>query len=667
MAMSTGTVTTLDDLYDAFITFCLANGWTLNETVTTRDKVLRSTGTNGKRSMNYRHTASSEAGYPYKFAAAVEKGFPHFITRGYQNWTTGVGLNEYGTHGPWLVTGENAISGGGMQVTYVGEAGVDTFPMTANTTTLKARQYTSPTYANRVLLNLWDGVRHMIDIARSGAAYPAFVDMWANEAVTITATAAPGTNSTAPCVVWELSTNKPIIYVLAHTATLANQFVKIDTETGAVISLASPLWTASVPTGGALTWDGADTIYALHGNATTEFAKYTISTNTWTTLAVAPVARATAFANPTGSGTPLNFVYVPNSVTGIGQDVIYAALAASGTVIYRYDVTSDAWRSTSGTGALTCPFTITNLTSLVWDNKKYFFIFAPNVATNAYYRSDLSVAPNTFTALGVLNSATAGAYGLMYQETAVGKTRGSTTLPTKYWFIGDADGVSVITRIGTSYFWTYFGLFTSKYRTTVMKTTGAVSPGNKVTINVETSVNYSGGERVIIYDPATASNESTLVASVPNGTSVVVNSLTNSYGIGSLLGVDPAQQIITGGSGYGVTAFDSRGYRSSPQTPTYAVSPDKENTFASGLFPGGLSNSRDYLQPDLMRIHSPYAINTFEDLGYLGRVFAIPAGNYPTPQPESTITFAGQNYLVISPYGLNRNVTQKYNLAFGPF
>src|SRR5574343_199552 len=649
MPMSTGTVSNLNDLYDAFITFCLANGWTLNETITTRDKVLKSVGTDLKQSMYYRHTANTEAGFPYKFNGAPEKGFPHFITRGYQYWNAGSGLNEFGQHGPWLHIGELAAGTGGTRLVQLPKPGVDAEPVinTLARTPLTQDHTATPTQTSFNYLPLWDGVRRITDHNRSGSNYPVWRDLWTAEprySTYAVGPAVPGIINAAPCVVWDATTDTPVFYLLQNTATLAQQFVKCDTRTGTYTALAAPPWAASVPQGGALTWDGADTIYALHGNNTTEFAKYTISTNTWTSLAATPVARSSTFANPTSSGLPGGLVFAPNTVTAIGENVRYAFLAASGTTIYRYDITSNVWRTTSGTGALTCPFTITLNTGMAWDNMRHLYLWAPNSAVNAWYRSDLAVAPNTFTNVGTYAAAVFNQMGYHLQEFACGRARASAVLVTKYWFIGDADGVSIVTRINGNYYWSYFGLYASKYRSEVMTTTGAVSAGSKVTVAVESSAGYAGGERVLIFDPTTNKVEFTYIASVPNATSVVVTRLVHNYTTGSRLGTDPSRQIITGGSGMAVTLHDARGFRSEP-APAYYVSPDLER-IPSGVFPNGALNAREAIELQPMNIKNVYeGLATFEELGTLNRVFSVPYAAYPSPQPESLLNIGGQQYL----------------------
>jgi len=72
--------------------------------------------------------------------------------------------------------------------------------------------------------------------------------------------------------------------------------------------------------GGALVYTGGDYIYALGGNNTTDFWRYSISGNTWTKMAVTPAG-----------------VYDGGALVYAGGDYIYALRGNYSTNFWRYD------------------------------------------------------------------------------------------------------------------------------------------------------------------------------------------------------------------------------------------------------------------------------------------------------------------------------------------
>ena len=114
-------------------------------------------------------------------------------------------------------------------------------------------------------------------------------------------------------------------------------------------SISGNAWTAMAPvpatvySGGALVYPGSgDFIYASRGSGTADFYRYTISTNAWTTMTAAP--------GTIGGGGAL--VY-----PGAG-DYIYASRGNGTYNFYRYSISGNAWTSMAsgyGGGSLVYP------------------------------------------------------------------------------------------------------------------------------------------------------------------------------------------------------------------------------------------------------------------------------------------------------------------------
>ncbi len=100
-------------------------------------------------------------------------------------------------------------------------------------------------------------------------------------------------------------------------------------------SISSNLWTAMtvapniICNGGSATYTGGDYIYVLRGTNTTDFYRYSISGNSWIAMASTP-----------------NGMYGDNHlITYTGGDYIYALRGAGTTDFYRYSISGNSWTS----------------------------------------------------------------------------------------------------------------------------------------------------------------------------------------------------------------------------------------------------------------------------------------------------------------------------------
>ena len=124
-----------------------------------------------------------------------------------------------------------------------------------------------------------------------------------------------------------------------------------------------------VGVGGALTYDGANTIYAILGGATNSFYKYDINGNTWTLLSSTP------FPQNVSDGGSL--AYVPSRAAS--GPYVYGFRGSGTQGFYRYDVTSPGWAPMQN-----APFAINDGGSLVYDGGQY--LYALKGGLNGGYR-----------------------------------------------------------------------------------------------------------------------------------------------------------------------------------------------------------------------------------------------------------------------------------------
>lgn len=673
MALSyqTGSVVGLSALYDALVSFLTGIGWTVAETVTTRDKVIKSNGTDGKVNMVYRLMGSAEAANPFsKWPNNPHKIFPYMMVMGYGTWTPGSpgsGTEYYGQVGPQL-WGNATTSGFVADSVHIHRFN-GTFPLVSPAdTTLPGRTRranTASCYENPFWA--FDGRRKFLSYNSVNNTQVGWADVVTGESNSGSGGIPPQAMGSSPLVlVHDAATDKDFVYVLNGVATLSTQWLRYDIEANAWNTLAAPLWTAANPQGGTLAWDGADTIYALQGSSTTNFAKYSISGNSWTTLTAAPVVRPTSFTISGSGANSMNMIYVPNSLTGLGQDVIYAIVSNTGTVIYRYDVTSNAWRSTSGTGALTAQQAVASNAFIV-RNDKYLIFSSPDAAPGTWYRADLSSGATidaTWTSMGSVQSALRLYTGLVNVNHVPAKVRSHATFNTTYWFLGDADSVTVVVKVGAAnahYYWLTFGRYNGSNRTDVMTTTASVSAGSRVSVAVDDTSKYSAGEPVLFWDPSTGTIEAALIFSIVDSTHFLAT-VVNSYTAGTRVAIDPTQWGA-GGNGFFMCPTDPLGNGSDNEPAQYFMEPLPDSAATLRSSPG----KRGLYQPVPISIwNNDAGTAKNETRGFVRNTFALSTGAYPAVQAEEQIKIAGKTYVFFPDTETSKNTVDTRGVLIGP-
>lgn len=666
MAYTTGTVLSLSECYDALISFMTANGWSLYDNIPisgSRDKILYSGGTDGKLNMYYR-ISSNVIGNPFKDPGDAHIKFPYIFVRGYHNWnaTSHSGSGEYGVWGPMIWAGQQ-YSNSAQHVLYRFERGDGTLASPLNPTSY------AYTFTSNGCAVSHDGRRKMWSGNANGVQY---FDVTSPESRTFTA-GAGNTQPNGVALVKDPTTDREYAFVMDAGN---SNFYRFDVDSQTFSNVAPPPWGLVSSGTSFMLWDGADFIYVMRGTATTSWAKYSISGNNWTSLAVTPVA---APAHSEGASTSnQRMVYVPNSVTGIGEDVIYAAIADTGTVIYRYDVTSNVWRTTAGTGALTSPFTWTSTSKYIfWDRQRYLYVWDSAIITNlSAWRSDLTTAPNTFSSLGVIDNAGrnfAGGASIINQITS--KLRCSNVIPGKYFFHGDANSIRMIFRVGSNagvgrYYWSYLGKYDTAYRPQIMGVTQAVSPGVRVTVNVDSTSGFTDGQGVLIANWSGSHFERANIYQISGSTAFLCN-VTSSFPSGTKVGVDPSQIMLAGDTHIGIAPIDSGGYETDLEPAYYTIRSLQSVISMAKHAP----STRDAYMPVPLSIYNDHdlygGVSTgvtakYETLGTLKSVFTLLQTDFPGPQNEDILVFGSEQYIYFNVQECAINSTDTRGIVVGP-
>ncbi len=130
-------------------------------------------------------------------------------------------------------------------------------------------------------------------------------------------------------------------------------FAKYDWGNQSYYPLADPLWAPGGGVGYYVTgWDGNDRLYVIrmYQAGSNDFAYYTFSTNTWTSLPNFVCTNANFDYDYIKGGQ--NLRHVPASMSGYSEDCFYYLCPnwAAETTWFRYKVTTGAWETSGATG-----------------------------------------------------------------------------------------------------------------------------------------------------------------------------------------------------------------------------------------------------------------------------------------------------------------------------
>lgn len=661
MAYATGTAATLTALFDTLVTFMTANGWTLYDTVNATDKVLRSTGANGKLDMFYRLTTSESTSYPVKNKPNAALAFKYLTVRGYTAWdtVTKTGVGEYGYAGQTITLNKN------NNVGYTIRTENSTYPIAPSTFSQDRKNGPQ---------GMFDGRRKWLWSANDYNNVTFFARDWRGDIYSFPWTGiAQHYDIHTPVLVHDYATDKDYLYWIANTPTRADQHWRLDVELGIWTNLQEPSWTAANTAGARGCWDGGDYIYWLRANNSLEFARYQISTGSWINLAAAPQnVRGDGLYLGAGNGAGHGCSYISKEVSGLTQDVLFALCDitpynAGATKIHRYDVTDNMWRdNTAGGYAATCHWG----TGMVNDGERYLYHQDSGSTDRRLYRGDLTVWPLTFTNLGSMDTISDGVWrSFQYTRVLVGKVRAHNALTCEYHFVGDIDGVTIVTRIFTSpgvshNYWMSFGKLITQFQTAIATTTSALTAGPRVTIPVDSSAGFTAGQYVQIFDPTTSTTELVNIYDVPNATSIRAT-LTKNYATGARVGSDPVQYGIFSDHGVASMPNSAKGYKADLESDWYYIGPTENATELSMR----TASARGHVLPAPMRVWndtSSYTNSKREARGMLRNLYAIAKLTYPSPVDGDIIRVDGVDYLAFNVTEADRITASQYMIVIGP-
>jgi hypothetical protein len=490
--------------------------------------------------------------------------------------------------------------------------------------------------------------------------------------------------------VYDSSTDKWYIYCLSNTGFVAADGMwRYDVDADTWSRMAAVPWTAAAASGWIL-WDGADTLYCMRGNNSTDFHKYSISGNSWTALTVAPVGRSTnGFIYGNNGGGIQCWTYVPASASGLGSDVIYTMLDDNSNNLYCYNVTANAWNQASTPNLTTStglPYQSYHGDTMLYDGGQYMWLMRKDTNTLVYRMNVQTIYTKGFDANGNLfdQASEYSGGGAWVWNHVLARLHVAPSLSTTYHFIGDSDGIKVAVNNGGlgKYYFMYFGRIVGRRRNTIMTTTtSSYGPGTNTTITVDSTSGYSTGDRVYVFDPATAKQETAKIYSINSGTSMSLT-LANTYTVGTLIATDPFQTVITSDIGIAGAPADPGGYKADMEQAWYFFVPSFLEVANAGTLPAYNTSIANQIAPDGNGYYQPLegllyhgywvnnsnVANPLTRTGWMGTVkdiFFLPKTS-AGPQNNDILPINGKNYLYFNMQSNIRNSVWSYGTILGP-
>lgn len=448
-------------------------------------------------------------------------------------------------------------------------------------------------------------------------------------------------------------------------------------------------------------WDGADTFYMVKGETPgglgSPFAKYTISTDTWISLATVPY-----LDNWSTSDVQVNYsrmVYVPASLSGHTHDEIYASFFEGNgwNQWSRYDVVTDTW-TTSPTGIANLPVSHTLvrlwLDPTIGNHGTIFGIFIDTSTFEPSILHAYDIENNTWSAQIRTWNATEDAWKVYGYEMSLGVTSftpvrtyaGALYLPATLEInieaIGNKDFISIVShwRQGLDgppiQRWAYAGFYHSYMKTDKFTASSGFGNGKNVTVTVTESVTdlLVAGDFIEIYDPTASvvpqakgqpyvsgGGEICRIASITNEHQIVLDAVCHSYSAGVLLGQDIAGAVVGNDCQMFCALRGENGFYFSGEADLYHATPliSKDNAGSFGKRSVGILSGLQLSQ------NNP-ALNSYNTVGELYGIWTANflSNTYNEGLPRYEVR-DGEYYFIFSPY-LKHRLTDSRNFEIGP-
>jgi len=445
-------------------------------------------------------------------------------------------------------------------------------------------------------------------------------------------------------------------------------------------------------------WDGADTIYMAKGETPSgtdgsPFAKYTISTGLWTSLAIVPFV--SSWPPDSNSVNYSQMVYVPATLSGHAHDEIYASfLEGIGFATWsRYDVVTDTW-TTSPTGIANLP--VSNTLARLWldptvgNRGTIFGLFldvdgAPSILHSYDIENNLwSPAISTWNATNdtwqkLEFDLPLGVTPFTWLRTYAGALYLPRSIEINIEAVGNKDFISVVSHwlpdAGPSIQrWAYAGFYNSYMKTEKLTASSGFGNGKNVTVTLIETTSLVAGDFVEIYDPTASvvpqakgqpyvagGGEVCRITQVPTSNQIVLDTVCHSYSAGVLIGQDIAGAVVGNDCQMFCALRGENGFYFSGEADLYHASPliSKDKAGSFGKRSVGVISGLQLSQ------NNP-ALNSYNTVGELFGIWTANFLSNPENLRPSRYEFRNDEYFFsFSPYLKNR-LRDSRNFEIGP-
>lgn len=433
-------------------------------------------------------------------------------------------------------------------------------------------------------------------------------------------------------------------------------------------------------------WDGGDTVFMVQGqtidSAGSVFAKYSISGDTWTTLATVPY-----FSDWNGGDATPNYsrmVYVPASLSGHTHDEIYMIfLEGTGYYWSRYDVTTDTWVS-SPSPLATLPHEQIPYGTMMWLDPtigNHGTIFALFANPSTYLPGDLyayDIDTNTwgtqissFTPENDIYHVYGGEFSMFSTPFSWIRTQaGALYLPAstddniRVEAIGDDNFISVVAQWfplsgAEIHRWAYAGFYHPYMKSDKFTASSGFSSGQNILVDIDEPVTglLKENDFIEIYDPAAnvvpqakgqpyvaGGGEVCRIVYIAGAHSIMLEDVRRSYSAGVLLGQDIASAVVGNDCQMFCALRGENGFYFSGEGDLYNATPLIDKTRATSFGKRSVS-----ILSGLQLSQGNPAVNTYNTVGEL---YGIWTANVLSDLPTYLSDYEyrdGKTFFIFSP------------------
>jgi hypothetical protein len=522
--------------------------------------------------------AASTVRWPDLAGPQLENALDWLDVRYYSYWnsTTHVGVNEVHRTGPLLIGSLGASyydgSNGAMRLSAAARNALpyqwfipnkDLVPLGGALTPLSAhgRRWNGygALFTHADTSSTWNSPASLVRTIRS--EHQAILGMYKD----YTSPSDVGSGCrTVPYV--DITNGQHKLFCWSTSGVLASMFYVLDLRTNTSGFISAPPFPATGVGGPTnAVWDGKDTIYVYHGPSTS-FAKYIISTNTWVSLAALPTNPSNN-ANQQWNYEP--FYIQGGTIPGVDSDEVWIWMsAAQAQAFVRYNVTANTHASLNG------PLD-SNVASYKtsWDNKRYVYV-KPYSFTFSYVLDLQNIGAGWTTSVpsDLADAGFQSNTGKFFFHEVACRIRTHTASPTTYHFVGDADGVTVMTDVQASKWLARFGTFSTYQSNATANCTASATGGQVATLAVDNTTGFLVGDVINVVDRSNGTVQPSTVTAIPSSTSIQC-AIAQNISANSYVTTDGSNCALFSDHFFAVTSMGKGGVQPDGQPQLYRVVP----------------------------------------------------------------------------------------------